>query len=97
MPKIIDASTYSKSDPRADKARLIGAPEPGKKSEKKGRGASNPMMVLQGTLKLLFSFYPVQATIIIVCIVLAAILTSLPSVFMQQALEIIGRYWQAGD
>ncbi|MBP3884737.1 MAG: ABC transporter ATP-binding protein, partial [Olsenella sp.] len=55
------------------------------------------MMVLQGTLKLLFSFYPVQATIIIVCIVLAAILTSLPSVFMQQALEIIGRYWQAGD
>ena len=80
-----------------DKARLKDAPEPGASGNGKGRGAANPMQVLRGTIKLVFTFYPVMLVIMIATIALAAILTSLPSVFMQRAIDVIGRYWQAGN
>ncbi len=63
----------------------------------RGRGAANPGQVLKRTLGLVFHYYPVQTWIMIAAIVAAAILTSLPSIFLQQALAIVEKYWQAGD
>ena len=73
------------------------APAAEKSGRREGHGASHPGLVLKRVLGLVFEFYPIRTAAIIFCIVLAAILTSLPSVFMQRALEIVGRYWQAGD
>ncbi len=74
------------------KAERPAAPQGGR-----GHGASNPAAVLKETLRLVYSFYPVRFIIMIVCIVIAAILTSLPAVYMQEALSIVGKYWQSGD
>ncbi|ADK67837.1 ABC transporter related protein [Olsenella uli DSM 7084] len=63
----------------------------------KGRGPSNPMATLRKVMGMVFSFYPAQTIVIVICIVAAAILTSLPSIYMQQALVVVGKYWQAGD
>jgi len=91
----------------SDPARLQDAPRPnagdnaqsegvpGKGS--RGRRAANPLTVLRGTLKLVFSFYPVQLVALIFCVVLGAALSTLPSVFLQKSIDVIGRYWQSGD
>ena len=63
----------------------------------KGRGPSNPMATLRKVMGMVFSFYPAQTIVIVICIVAAAILTSLPSIYMQRALVVVGKYWQAGD
>lgn len=65
--------------------------------DKRGRGAGRPMATLGRTLRLVFGYFPVHVTAMAACILVAAILTSLPSVFMQKALEIVSRYWAAGD
>ena len=71
-----------------DPARLKDAPAPGGKDDNankgvpgkgsRGRRASNPMQVFRGTVKLVFSFYPLQFSIIILCIVAGAALSTLP-------------------
>ena len=48
-------------------------------------------------LKLLFKFYPVLAPITVVCILFAAITASLPPLFIQQVLESITHWQEAGD
>ena len=75
----------------SDPARLKDAPRPGGDHDEnkgvpgkgsRGRRASNPMQVFRGTIKLVFSFYPLQFSIIILCIVAGAALSTLPSVFL---------------
>ncbi len=90
-----------------DPARLKDAPAPGGKDDNankgvpgkgsRGRRASNPMQVFRGTVKLVFSFYPLQFSIIILCIVAGAALSTLPSVFLQRTIEVVTRTWQTGD
>ncbi|WP_077598136.1 ABC transporter ATP-binding protein [Olsenella urininfantis] len=63
----------------------------------RGHGPKNPMAVLSRAIRLVFSFYPVHTVAIVVSIVVSATLASLPSVFMQQALEVIAQHWQSGD
>ena len=82
---------------KADKALNAQDATAEKSGRREGRGASNPALTLRRVLALVFEFYPIRTVAIIGCIVLAAILTSLPSIFMQKALEIVGRYWQSGD
>ena len=79
--------------------RAKGGPTPEEGAAQGGRGkaAAHPMATLARTIRLVFSFYPVMLTIMIVTIVVAALLTSLPAVYMQRAIDVIGRYWQAGD
>ena len=48
-------------------------------------------------IKTLFSFYPKALPLVICCIVVSAILSSLPATFMQRALEIVTATWQSGD
>lgn len=71
--------------------------EPGEPTPGGRRGPQDPMGVLGQTIRLVFSYYPVHFVIIVACILAAAILTSLPSVFMQQALRIVNEHWQTGD
>ena len=74
------------------KAAKTEAPEPGR-----GHGPKNPMATLGALLKMVFSYYPGFVVIMIVCILASAILSSLPSVFMQKAIDLIGQYWESGD
>ena len=90
-----------------DPARLKDAPAPGEAKQdnnagvpgkgSKGRSAANPMKVFRGTIKLIFSFFPLQLTLMLVCVVVAAVLSALPSIFLQRAIDVVSRYWQSGD
>ena len=83
------------SDDKTKVAR--SSDEPSKPTPSGRRGPQDPMGVLGQTIRLVFSYYPVHFVIIVACILAAAILTSLPSVFMQQALRIVNEHWQTGD
>lgn len=48
-------------------------------------------------IKTLFSFYPRLLPMVLICIVISAILSSLPATFMQRTLEIVTDTWQSGD
>ena len=48
-------------------------------------------------LKLIKEFYPVMMPVTIVCIVLSAIVSSVPAVFMQNVIAVIEQSWQTGD
>ena len=49
------------------------------------------------TLKMLFGFYPVLLPAVIVAIVVNGIVQTIPNVFMQRVLTIVGDSWQSGD
>ena len=90
-----------------DPARLKDAPAPGHRDDSdtkgvpgkgsRGRRASNPMQVFRGTVKLIFSFYPLQFGAMIACIIASAALSTLPSIFLQRTIEVVTRFWQSGD
>ena len=52
---------------------------------------------LSRLIKTLFQFYPKALPLVICCIVVSAILSSLPATFMQRALEIVTATWESGD
>ena len=52
---------------------------------------------LKRLIKQLFSFYPVMLPTLLVCILFNAVISSIPSVFMQNVIAIIEKYWQSGD
>ena len=64
---------------------------------KRSRGAQNPAKTLGRIIGMVFKFYPVLLPIFIICVITPAILQSLPSIFLQEALAVVGDYWQAGD
>ena len=53
-------------------------------------------MVLR-LIKTLFGFYPVLLPIAIVCIIFDAIISAIPSVFMQNVLAVVEDTFQSGD
>ena len=62
---------------------------------------NNPTISKQGTLlrifKTLFSFYPVMMPVVVCCILFSAIISAIPSVFMQKVIAVIEANWQSGD
>ena len=68
-----------------------------KAHKNRGKAASNPMKTLPRVIKMVFKYYPKATVAIIACIIIAAVLTSMPSIFLQRALRIIGDHWQSGD
>ena len=91
-----------------DRARLKDAPRPGgggADEENKGvpgkgsRGkrAANPMTVFRGTIKLVFSFYPLQFSLMLLCVVVSAVLSTFPSIYLQRTIDVISRHWQSGN
>lgn len=53
--------------------------------------------VVRRILKTVFQFYPVRTPIVIVCIIISAAVSSIPSVFMQKIIGIIEGSWKSGD
>ena len=47
--------------------------------------------------KLLFRFYPVMMPLVVFCIIFSAIVSSAPSLFMQNIIALVESSWQAGD
>lgn len=48
-------------------------------------------------LKTLFSFYPVLLPVTIGCIVVNAVVSSFPTVFMQKIIAVVEESWQSAD
>ena len=53
--------------------------------------------VLLRLIKMLFRFYPVMLPITLVCILANAIISSIPSIFMQNVIALVEQSWQNGD
>ena len=61
------------------------------------RGRRAPKGVMPRLLRTIFSFYPVLLPITICCILINAIVSSMPSVFMQNVISIVEEVYRAGD
>ncbi len=48
-------------------------------------------------IKMLFSFYPVLLPVTLGCILFNAIISSIPSIFMQNIIAAVEQSWQTGD
>ena len=48
-------------------------------------------------IKTLFGFYPVMLPLTLVCIIISAIVGSIPSIFMQNTIAAVEQSWQTGD
>ena len=48
-------------------------------------------------IKMLFEFYPVQMLLVLFGIIFSAVVSSIPSVFMQNIIAIVEKSWKSGD
>ena len=55
------------------------------------------LKVLGRVFKYLFSFYPKLLPLAIICIIFSSIVASIPSLFIQNVLEIVEKFYKAGD
>ena len=53
--------------------------------------------ILKRLISTMFSFYPVLLPVVIVCILFNAVVSSLPSIFMQNVIATVEESWQSGD
>ena len=53
--------------------------------------------VFSRLIRTLFSFYPVLLPVAIACILVNAVVSSLPSLFLQNVLAVVEECWQSGD
>lgn len=53
--------------------------------------------IISRLLKTMLKFYPVMLPAAVVCIVLSAGITAVPTIFMQNIIEVIEDNWQSGD
>ena len=65
-------------------------------AEKRPSGAKSAPILLR-LIKMLFSFYPVMLPLALGCILFNAIISSIPSIFMQNVISLVEQSWQAGD
>lgn len=67
--------------------------------EKKMPGGRPKMKkgMLKRLIAMLFQFYPVLLPVVIVCIIFSAVVSSIPSLFMQNVIAVIEEHYQAGD
>jgi ATP-binding cassette subfamily B protein len=84
----------ARKDKRAE-AQAKGQGVPGKGS--RGKRASDPKRVAKETLKMVFGFYPLQFTLMMLCVVASAVLSTFPSIILQQTIEIVNNSYQTGD
>lgn len=85
------AKATQAADPRSDEFGE-GSPERaagGRPKPKKG--------MLKRLFRMLFEFYPVLLPVVLFCIVFSAIVSSMPSVFMQNVIAVIENSWKTGD
>ena len=61
------------------------------------RRVQAPGTVLRRLARTLISFYPVLLPVALVCILLNAVVSSLPSIFMQNAIAVVDANYRSGD
>ena len=61
------------------------------------RGQRAPKGVLRRLIRTLFEFYPVLLPVTLVCILINAIVSAVPSIFMQNIIAIVDETYQSGD
>ncbi len=61
------------------------------------RGQRAPKGVLRRLLRTLFEFYPVLLPVTLICILINALVSSAPSVFMQNIIAIVDETYKSGD
>ncbi len=61
------------------------------------RGHRAPKGVLRRLLRILFEFYPVLLPVALVCILINAIVSAVPAVFMQNIIAIVDDSYKTGD
>ncbi len=61
------------------------------------RGQRAPKGVLRRLLRTLFEFYPVLLPVTLACILINAIVSSVPSIFMQNIIAIVDETYKSGD
>ena len=47
--------------------------------------------------KTVFQFYPVALPVVLICIIFSAVVSSMPSIFMQNIIAEVEKTWQTGD
>ena len=62
-----------------------------------GRGKRAPKGVALRLIRTIFSFYPVLLPVVICCILLNAIVSSIPSIFMQNTIAVVEQTYKTGD
>ena len=62
-----------------------------------GRGKRAPKGVAGRLIRTIFSFYPVLLPITLCCILVNAIVSSMPSIFMQNAIAVVEATYKSGD
>mgnify|MGYP000320711996 CR=1 FL=1 len=67
-----------------------------KNSRRPNDGAAN-LAMLKRTVKKLFSYYPVLAPVTFACILFSAIVTSIPSLFVQNVIQVIEKWYVSRD
>ena len=67
-----------------------------KNSRRPNDGAAN-LAMLKRTVKKLFSYYPVLAPVTFACILFSAIVTSIPSLFVQNVIQVIEKWYVPRD
>ena len=65
--------------------------------DEKKNSAVNSAPIPVRLIKMLFSFYPVMLPVALACILFNAIISSIPSIFMQNVISLVEQSWQAGD
>ena len=80
-----DANTREKNEAtRPEQASpQAGAPTSGH------RGSQRPGATFKRILRTVFHYYPVHATVMVLCIIASSVLASVPSIFLQQAIDIV--------
>ncbi len=53
--------------------------------------------VLKRLTKVLFEFYPIMMPVVVICIIFNAVISSIPSIFMQKIISLVESSWQSGD
>ncbi len=66
----------------------------GDSDENKGQAKKGTMKRL---IRMLFEFYPVLLPLVLVCIVLNALISSIPAIFQQNIIAVVEQYWQTKD
>ena len=61
------------------------------------RGQRAPKGVLRRLLRTLFEFYPVLLPITMLCIVINAVVSAAPAIFMQNVIQIVDDSYKSGD
>ena len=67
------------------------------KPTKKRTPVKNKGKTIARLIKLLFRYYPFMLPVVLFCIVFNAVISSVPSVFMQNVIAVVESSWESGD